>query len=165
MTGEKHNIGIDFDEDKYIMVRISDQRFGLSIDNIKDILKPHNIAPVPLAPKEVRGTLNLRGRIVTALDLSVKLGLVKDGEDAGANKNYRNVVVEQDGELYSLIVDEVAEILNIPAGEITAVPENLSEDWKYYSKGVFPMQDDLMIMLDVERLIKFEKKENKDEKK
>ena len=145
-----------FDKDKYIMMRLNRSLFGMLVDNIEDVLTPHDITPIPLAPPEVMGSLNLRGRIVTAINLKVKLSLVKNNENSDDKKKkskQKNIVIEHDGQLYSFLVDEVSEILDIAPEEIAGNPENISEEWKNYSKGIFTMKDELMVILDMEKLV------------
>src|SRR5512139_1000055 len=87
----------------YVTMSIGDQMFGIPVLTVQDVLGPQNIARVPLAPPEVAGSLNLRGRIVTAIDVRPRLGLAtREGGKAAMS-----VVVEYDGELYSLLVDSV----------------------------------------------------------
>ena len=87
---------------EYVTMTIAGQWFGIPVLSVQDVLGPQNIAMIPLAPPEVAGSLNLRGRIVTAIDPRVRLGLPKREEDA----TVMSVVVEHQGELYSLLIDQ-----------------------------------------------------------
>ena len=146
-------IAVRDDYEKFLSMKTAGQLFGMPVTKIEDILLPQEITPIPLSPPEVMGSLNLRGRIVTAIDLRVRLGLGK--LDYINNSNYRCVVIDYRDVLYSLIVDSVSEVINIYPDEIRRSPENLSPDWKEVCKGVFPMDDDLMVIVSVERLLSF----------
>ncbi len=150
-----HQNEVSEEKNQYVMMQVDGQLFGMRVDGIEDILLPQKITPIPLAPDEVLGSLNLRGRIVTAIDLKRKLGI--SSKDIG--DSYRSAVVEHKGELYSIIVDEVSEVLSIGVSEIAHNPENLSESWKSISEGVYSFKDKLMIILNVQKLLYAEKQE------
>ncbi|MBJ7250341.1 MAG: chemotaxis protein CheW [Acetobacteraceae bacterium] len=116
---------------------------------VRDVLSPQAITPIPLAPAEVVGGFNLRGRIVTAIDLRRRLGLPPaDNADKAMS-----VVVEQAGELYSLIVDQVDGVLPLPSAGVCPNPSTLDPPWRDVSLSVYHEEDRLIIMLDVERLL------------
>ena len=101
---------------------IGDQMFGIPVLTVQDVLGPQNIARVPLAPPEVAGSLNLRGRIVTAIDVRPRLGLAtREGGKAAMS-----VVVEHENELYSLLVDSVGEVLSLNSRDYQRNPPTLS---------------------------------------
>ena len=136
---------------KYVVMQLDDQLFGMSVTDIRDILSPHEIISIPLAPSEILGCHNLRGRIVTAVNLRACLGQ----ENKDLPSNYRSAVVEHQGELYSIIVDKVSEIIDIHPDDTIQSPENLSEKWKEVSAGVFRFNEKLTVILDVNKLLSF----------
>src|SRR5262249_19688306 len=95
------------DHRDYVTMSIGAQMFGIPVLTVQDVLGPQQITRVPLAPPEVAGSLNLRGRIVTAIDVRLRLGMPKNAD----GKPPMSVVVEHEGELYSLLVDSVGEVL------------------------------------------------------
>jgi purine-binding chemotaxis protein CheW len=97
-TGDDEVVGA---QRQFVTVVIERQTFGIPVLVVQDILGPQKITRVPLAPAEVAGALNLRGRIVTAINVRRRLGLAP----RPAEMKGMNVVVEHDGELYSLMVD------------------------------------------------------------
>src|SRR5499427_9289807 len=97
-----------------VSVTVADQLFGIPVLQVQDVLGPQRITRIPLAPPEVAGSLNLRGRIVTAIDVRLCLGLDK----RPAEMRGMSVVVEHGGEFYSLIVDNVGEVLTLPAASM-----------------------------------------------
>src|SRR3546814_14258083 len=90
---------------QFVSITIGKQSFGIPVLLVHDVLGPQRITRIPLAPKEVAGSLNLRGRIVTAIQVRRRLGL----DPLPADAETMSVVVEHQGELYSLIVDGVGE--------------------------------------------------------
>ncbi len=133
----------------FVSVVIGGQLFGIPVLQVQDVLMPQRITRVPLAPPEVAGSLNLRGRIVTAIDIRTRLGL-KASEDA---KKRMNVVVDHGGELYSLMVDQVGEVLSLDAATYEANPPTLDPRWREVSAGIFRLDGQLLVVLDVARLL------------
>ncbi|PZW43620.1 CheW protein [Humitalea rosea] len=119
---------------------------------VRDVLGPQTITRIPLAPPEVAGSLNLRGRIVTAIDLRRRLGLPP--REAGAPAPM-SVVVEHGGELYSLLSDAVGEVVPLHARDAAPNPPTLDPLWREVSKGVHRQDGRLLIVLDVERVLAF----------
>jgi len=137
--------------EEFVTLTVGDQLCGIPVLTVRDILGPQSVTRVPLAPPEVAGSLNLRGRIVTAIDLRRRLGLSPAGEGARA----MSVVVEVSGEFYSLLVDQVGEVLSLDGETREANPPTLDPRWRSVSSGVFRLQDKLMVVLDVERVLDF----------
>jgi len=144
---------------KYLILRIGKNVFGVLVQNVEDVLFPQKIANIPLAPQYILGVLNLRGRIVTAIDLGIKLGI----DPVDTSRQYRSIVIEKNNHLYSLLVDDVSEVIDIPNSKISNVPENLSDEWKKVSLGVHTMEDDLMVIIDAYKIIGDNKDETEDE--
>jgi purine-binding chemotaxis protein CheW len=135
--------------EEFVTLTVGGQLCGIPVLTVRDILGPQSVTRVPLAPPEVAGSLNLRGRIVTAIDLRRRLGLSPAGEGARA----MSVVVEVSGEFYSLLVDQVGEVLSLDEEAREANPPTLDARWRGVSSGVFRLQGQLMIVLDVERVL------------
>jgi purine-binding chemotaxis protein CheW len=114
------------------------------------VLGVQAITRIPLAPAEVAGSLNLRGRIVTAIDLRCRLGLPPRPEGQGGAMS---VVVERDGELYSLLADQVGEVLPLPRADRAPNPVTLDPTWREVSGGVHRIGERLLIVIDVERIL------------
>ncbi|HZH28275.1 MAG TPA: chemotaxis protein CheW [Azospirillaceae bacterium] len=136
----------------YVTVLIGDQLLGLPVLRVQDILGPQQITRVPLAPPEVLGSLNLRGRIVTAIDVRCRLGLPP--RDDG--KPSMSVVVEHHGDLYSLQVDQVGEVMTLKATDYEANPSTMELTWREVSNGIYRLQDRLLVVVDVDRLLNFQ---------
>jgi len=112
---------------------------------------PRALSKIPLAPPEVAGLLNLRGRIVTAIDLRRRLGLPprSDGSTPIA------IGMEERGELYGLIVDRVGDVLRLKRSTYEANPVNLDGRWTQVCAGVHRLEHQLMVVLDVEKVLDF----------
>lgn len=139
----------------YVTMFIEGQLFGIPVLTVQDVLGPQKITRIPLAPREVAGSLNLRGRIVTAIDVRLRLGLANH---SGENKGM-SVVVDQSGELYSLMVDQVGEVLSLPAAKFERNPPTLDPMWREFSAGIYRLEDKLLVVLDVAKLLDFNKNE------
>jgi len=116
---------------------------------VRDVLGPQTITRIPLAPPEVAGGLNLRGRIVTAVDLRRRLGLPARPKEAQP----MSIVVEMGGELYSLLADAVGEVVPLTAADAVGNPPTLDPAWREVSRGVHRRDNQLLIMLDIERVL------------
>ena len=133
----------------FVTFTTAGQMFGLPIERVQDVFKPANMTRVPLAGAEIAGVLNLRGRIVTAIDLRNRL-------DLGARDQGRApmaIGIELRGELFGLLVDAVGEVLKLPAGEREVNPINLDRNLARVSIGVYRLDGDLLVVLDVDRVL------------
>jgi len=135
----------------YVTMYIENQLFGIPVLTVQDVLGPQKITRIPLAPREVAGSLNLRGRIVTAIDVRLRLGL----PPRPANERGMSVVVDQGGELYSLMVDQVGEVLSLPNAKFERNPPILDPLWRDFSQGIYRLEGKLLVVLDVATLLEF----------
>ncbi len=143
------------DTQDYVTMYIEGQMFGIPVLTVQDVLAPQKITRIPLAPPEVAGSLNLRGRIVTAIDVRKRLRL-KSRED---QRKGMSVVVDMGGELYSLMVDSVGEVLSLPSSGFERNPPTLDPLWREFSAGIYRLDGKLLVVLDVPRLLDFTKTE------
>ncbi|MFZ5693573.1 MAG: chemotaxis protein CheW [Pseudomonadota bacterium] len=133
---------------EYVTVTIGSQLFGLPISRVQDVFVLHQMTRVPLAPDDIAGVINLRGRIVTAIDLRRRLGLPGDpGRGAMA------VGIESEGESYGLVIDGVGEVIKPGLETLESVPVNLDERLKQVASGVHRLDEGLLVVLDVDRLL------------
>jgi purine-binding chemotaxis protein CheW len=137
---------------EFLTVEVAGQMFGIPVLQVSDVLGPQHITRVPLAPPQVAGSLNLRGRIVTAIDVRARLGLAADEN----RKAKISVVVENGGELYSLLVDNVGEVLALPLDEFERNPPTLDPAWRDLSSGIFRLEGRLLMIVDVKRMLALE---------
>ena len=135
----------------YVTMSIADQLFGIPVLKVQDVLGPQTITRVPLAPPEVAGSLNLRGRIVTAIDVRLRLSLERRQNE----KPSMSVVVEHDGELYSLLVDTVGEVLSLNVKDYQRNPPTLNPRLREFSDGIYRLNGSLLVVLSVASLLNF----------
>ncbi|MDW8445338.1 MAG: chemotaxis protein CheW [Acetobacteraceae bacterium] len=138
----------DETKDVFVTLTVGGQLCGIPVLVVRDVLGPQVITRIPLAPREVAGSLNLRGRIVTAIDLHTRLGL-----ERADPRRAMSVVVEHQGELYSLLVDQVGEVLRLDPELREENPPTLDARWRALSKGVFRLSGQLVVVLDVAAIL------------
>ena len=146
-----HEIATAENREDFVTMFIEGQMFGIPVLQVQDVLGPQRITRIPLAPPEVAGSLNLRGRIVTAIDLRKRLRLAKPAD----KDQSMSVVVDQGGEQYSLLVDSVGEVLSLAASTYERNPATLDPNWREVSVGIHRLDGNLLIILDVPRLLDF----------
>jgi len=142
------------DSVEYVTVTICGQLFGMPISQVEDIFMPQSITAVPLSDPEIEGVLNLRGRIVTAINMRRYLGLPQR-EDGGQSMA---VGVEYRDESYGLIIDGVGEVLRLSGKTFENNPTNLDPRWSEISQGVHRLENELMLILDIEQVLDSEAK-------
>ncbi|MCR9073670.1 MAG: chemotaxis protein CheW [Alphaproteobacteria bacterium] len=135
---------------QFVTVKVGKQSFGIPVLDVEDIIGPQPVTRVPLSLEVIRGSLNLRGRIVTAVDLRTRLSLPKSDGD-----HHMNVVVEYKGDLYSLVVDEVGDVLNINGAAIDPHPATMSAKLREVSNGIHKLDGELLVLLDVSEVLTF----------
>lgn len=134
----------------FVTAIIADQRIGIPISEVQDVLNKQKILHIPLARPAIVGALNLRGRIVTALDLRLCLGLEPCPEPSEAV----SIVIEQQGELYSLLVDKIGDVAEPEPASFERNPSTLTSPWREICSGVYRLDNELMLSLDVPSLLK-----------
>lgn len=137
------------DNNQFITVRIAGQLFGLPISAVHEVFVPEHVTRVPLAPPEVEGVLNLRGRIVTTIDLRKMLGLAAAAESIEQTA----IGIEHKGESFGLLVDHVGEVLSLDQALREPCPPNIDPRWAEIVSGVYRVTGELMLILDVERAL------------
>jgi purine-binding chemotaxis protein CheW len=132
-----------------LTIMIDDQIFGIPVLQVQDVLGPQRITRVPLAPSSIAGSLNLRGRIVTAINMRACLGITKTGTDMRG----MSVVVENGDELYSLIFDRVGDVMSLPFSHYEKNPATLDPAWRDICAGIYRLDGRLLVVLDIPRLL------------
>lgn len=137
----------------WLTIFVHGQTFGLPVLRVRDVIASPVINPVPLAPVEVAGSLNLRGRIVTAIDMRIRLGL----PPREPHEKVMCAIVELgegvQAEHYALLVDEVGDVLSLGSEIWERSPVTLSAAWQTLCSGLFRLDQGLMLALDVDTII------------
>lgn len=136
---------------EFITVYIGGQIFGMPINQVQDVFSPEMMTKVPLAAPEIAGVLNLRGRIVTAIDMRVRLNLPVNE----STTERMAVGIESRNESYGLLIDSVGEVLRLPNSSLEPNPANLDPRWARVSAGVYRLEGKLLVVLDVDRILDF----------
>lgn len=146
----EHTDALDSEEERvFVTLTVADQLCGVPVLGVRDILGEHKITRIPLAPPEIAGSLNLRGRIVTAVDLRRRLRL----PEPPPGQPRMSVVAEQGGELYALLVDQVSEVMSLKANAFERNPPTLPPAWAEFSSGIYRLENRLLVVLDVGKLL------------
>ena len=158
----------EIDTEDFVTFRTGGQLFGVSIQKVRDILNLDKIAFIPLAPRQVRGSINLRGHIVTVINVRICLGMpnyepVKEqvsesAADAAADADvveisHVGVTVEYGPELYTLLVDEIGEVITVATRDKEAVPTTLESLWTKFARNVIQLDGELLVILDSDKLV------------
>jgi purine-binding chemotaxis protein CheW len=138
-----------YDMRDFVTMKVGGQLFGIPVLQVQDVLNPQRITKIPLAAPEIAGALNLRGRIVTAIDMRTRLGL------PATDKARMSIVVEYKTELYSLLVDEVGDVMSLTMKDYENSPPTLDARWRDVADGVYRLDDRLMLVIDVAKLLRF----------
>ena len=133
---------------EYVTVSLNDQLFGLPISRVQDVFIPDRLTLVPLAPPQIAGVLNLRGRIVTAIDMRRRLGLPQRDDKTPAIA----VGIELKGESYGLLVDAVGEVMKLPKEQCEPKPANVDARLAEVTSGVYRLDGHLLVVLDIDRV-------------
>ena len=134
---------------EYVTVTIGDHMFGLPIFRVQDVFVPVGLTRVPLAPPEVAGILNLRGRVVTAIDMRSRL----DFGEREPGTPVMAIGIELKGESYGLLVDAVGEVMQLHNSACEPKPTNLDPRLSRVAAGIYRLEGQLMVVLDVDRVL------------
>jgi len=137
---------------EYVTAMIGGQLFGLPIQHVQDVFIPERVTRVPLAPPEIAGVLNLRGRILTLIDMSGRFGLPTRASDRAKMA----IGVESRGESYGLLIDGIGEVLTLDETAREPNPINLDPRLARVSAGIHRLEGQLLMVVDVERVLEID---------
>ncbi|HLW56815.1 MAG TPA: chemotaxis protein CheW [Bacteriovoracaceae bacterium] len=121
--------------------------FGIRVGRVQEVTGQTQITPVPRAPAFIRGLINLRGQITTAIDLNELFKGPSQEKD-----DHMTVVCHMDGSLVSLIVDSIGDVVEVEKSCFEETPEVLPHGVRKYIKGIYKMKDELMSILDIDKI-------------
>jgi purine-binding chemotaxis protein CheW len=133
---------------QYCGFKIGDDEYGIPVLEVQEVIKPQPVTPIPLSQDYVKGLINLRGQIVTLISLRKLFGY-----DDSFDRSYMNIIVRGKEGLYSLVVDEVTDIIEVDEANLETSPDTLGESLKDYVANVYKKDSGLLIMLDVSKLL------------
>jgi purine-binding chemotaxis protein CheW len=134
---------------QYCTFQLDNLFFGVEVQKVQEVIRYQEMTRVPLASPVVRGLINLRGQIVTAIDLRCRLELKPLPE----GRLPMNVVVRTDDGPISLLVDEIGDVLEVNASTFERPPETLKGEARELIRGAYKLKDRLLLTLDTERVV------------
>ena len=134
---------------QYCTFFLDDFLLGVEVRQVQEVIRYQEMTPVPLAPSVVRGLINLRGQIVTAIDLRRRLAL----NDRPAGRLPMNVVIRTADGPVSLLVDEIGDVVEVPADVYERPPETLHGVARGLIQGAYKLPDRLLLILDIEKAV------------
>ena len=135
---------------QYSTFRVADMFMGIELTRVQELLRFQEMTSVPLAPRAIEGLINLRGQIVTALDVRRVLGLpAVESEE----KLPMNIVIQSEGGPVSLLVDEICDVLDVPVEASTPLPENMPALHRDLIEGVYQLESRLLLILNADRVL------------
>ena len=137
------------DEKQFCTFYVGDRFFGVEVERVQEVFRYQEMTPVPLASSVVRGLINLRGQIITAIDLRRRLGM----KDLPEDQKPMNVVVRTDDDVVSLLVDRIGDVLEVGDEVLEPPPETLDEVARKLIPGVYKLKDSLLMTLDTEKTL------------
>jgi purine-binding chemotaxis protein CheW len=132
-----------------VTFRLKDETYGINVMQVQEVLRVTEIAPVPGAPDYVLGIVNLRGNVVTVVDTRTRFELPTSELDDSS----RIVIIESDEQVVGILVDSVAEVVELRQNEIDSAPNIGSDESSRYIQGVASHDDDLLIVVDLNKLL------------
>lgn len=137
------------DDHKFCTFFLDGLLFGVEVMKVQEVIRYLEMTRVPLAPPVVRGLINLRGQIVTALDLRRRL----EFSERPAGQYPMNVVMRTDDEAVSLLVDEIGDVQEVEEGTFERPPETLKGVARELIRGAYKLKDRLLLVLDTEKAV------------
>lgn len=128
---------------------VADLFFGVDVLRVQEVLRSQPMTRVPRAPNVIEGLINLRGQIVTAIDMRRRLGL----PPRAAGTAPMNVVVRTEDGAVSLLADEIGDVLDVETDTFERPPQNLDACARELIRGVYKLEDRLLLVLDTERTV------------
>ncbi|MCB1773450.1 MAG: purine-binding chemotaxis protein CheW [Gammaproteobacteria bacterium] len=132
-----------------VTFRLKDETYGINVMQVQEVLRVTEIAPVPGAPGYVLGIINLRGNVVTVIDTRTRFGLPTTERDDSS----RIVIIESEQQVVGILVDSVAEVVELRQSEIDSAPNIGNEESSRYIQGVASRDADLLIVVDLNKLL------------
>ena len=134
---------------QYCGFKVGNDFYAVPVLNIQEVIRPLNLTKVPLSEPSISGLINLRGQIVTSISLRELFGLENQYEFG-----FMNVIVHHQGSLVALMVDEIRDVMDLASEGYEPTPETLDPNIKQFVSGVQKLDNEILILLDLEKIIK-----------
>lgn len=134
---------------QWVTYKLDNETYGIRVMQVQEVLRVSEIAPVPGAPHYVMGIINLRGNVVTVINTRSRFGLPQ----AENSDSTRIVILESDNNVVGILVDSVAEVVDLKADQIETSPNVGNDDSSKYIEGVATLDGNLLILIDINKLL------------
>ena len=149
MSQVAHKSGANDPLSQWVTFFLDNEKYGIKVMQVQEVLRMTEIAPVPGAPHYVLGIINLRGNVVTVIDSRKRFGL----PDQEPDDSTRIVIIEAGDNVVGILVDSVAEVVDLRASEIETAPNVGTDESSKYIQGVSSQEQELLILVDVDKLL------------
>jgi purine-binding chemotaxis protein CheW len=149
MSQVAHKSGANDPLSQWVTFFLDNEKYGIKVMQVQEVLRMTEIAPVPGAPHYVLGIINLRGNVVTVIDSRKRFGL----PDQEPDDSTRIVIIEAGDNVVGILVDSVAEVVDLRASEIETAPNVGTDESSKYIQGVSSQDKELLILVDVDKLL------------
>lgn len=134
--------------EQYCGFKIAGEEYAIPVMQVQEVIKPQMVTPIPLAQEQVRGLINLRGQIVTCLSLRKLFA-----QDDNFDRDYMNIIVKGEESLFSLVVDEVTDIIDIDKSALEKTPSTINANLKQYVDKIYKRESGVVILLSIKELV------------
>lgn len=134
---------------QWVTFKLDSEVYGIDVMQVQEVLRVSEIAPVPGAPNYVMGIINLRGNVVTVIDTRKRFGLSENEIDDST----RIVIIESEGNVVGILVDSVAEVVDLKRSEIESSPNVGNDESSRYIQGVATVNGELLILVDINKML------------
>ncbi len=142
---------------QYVTFTLNKEKYGINVLQVQEVLREVEVSPVPGAPVFILGIINLRGNVVSVIDARTRFGIAaKESDD-----KTRIIVINLQQQMIGILVDSVAEVMNIKPGEIEAAPNAGQSTTSKYIQGLVSKDDTILILVDLDKLINFDTRSDK----
>ena len=135
--------------EQWVTFYLDNEKYGIKVMQVQEVLRVTEIAPVPGAPDYVIGIINLRGNVVTVIDTRKRFGLLENE----LTDDTRIVIIEAENQVVGILVDSVAEVVDLLATDIETAPNVGNDESSKYIQGVCSLENELLILVDVFKLL------------
>lgn len=134
---------------QWVTFMLGNEKYGVSVMKVQEVLRFTEIAPVPGAPSYVLGIINLRGNVVTVVDTRQRFGLMPKETDESS----RIVIIDVQGQVIGMLVDSVAEVVDLKESDIESAPDVGNEDSSKFILGITNFNQELLILIDLDKML------------
>ena len=149
MSDEKRNENTNDEILQWVTFRLDNEKYGINVMQVQEVLRYTEIAPVPGAPTYVLGIINLRGNVVTVIDTRSRFGL----KSSEISDSTRVVIIELEQQIVGILVDSAAEVVYLRASEIDVAPNVGNDESAKFIQGVCNREGELLILVDLDKLL------------